>query len=166
MQIRASEASDRGALEAFLARWHSARVARRGELLRPLDHPALIAEESGRLVAALTYVLHGRDCEILTLHADERRRGVGSALIAEVTRIAREAGCTRLWVLTTNDNVDALRFYQRRGFRLAALRPGAVEASRRSPRSATTASRSATRSSSSRICDPAPKSWPASQTVR
>ena len=44
--------------------------------------------------------------------------------------LASEAGCRRLWVVTTNDNLGALRFYQRRGFRLAALRPGAVDASR------------------------------------
>ena len=44
---------------------------------------------------------------------------------------ARRLGCTRLWVLTTNDNVDALRFYQRRGFRLSTLRPGAVDEARR-----------------------------------
>ena len=56
--------------------------------------------------------------------------GVGSALLAEAGRIARAAGCTRLWLITTNDNVDALRFYQRRGFRLAALHPGAVDDSR------------------------------------
>ena len=43
----------------------------------------------------------------------------------------REHGLRRLWVLTTNDNVDALRFYQRRGFRLSALRPGAVDEARR-----------------------------------
>ena len=45
--------------------------------------------------------------------------------------MARDAGCTRLWLVTTNDNVDALRFYQRRGFRLRALRPGAVDEARR-----------------------------------
>jgi hypothetical protein len=33
-------------------------------------------------------------------------------------------------VITTNDNLDALRFYQRRGFRLAALHRGAVDDSR------------------------------------
>jgi GNAT superfamily N-acetyltransferase len=51
--------------------------------------------------------------------------GVGTALLAAVERKAR-----RLWLLTTNDNVDALRFYQRRGFRLAELHPGGVEESR------------------------------------
>jgi hypothetical protein len=45
----------------------------------------------------------------------------------EVEQIARRAGCTRLSLITTNDNLDALRFCQRRGFRVAALHPGAVD---------------------------------------
>jgi GNAT superfamily N-acetyltransferase len=56
--------------------------------------------------------------------------GVGSALLAAVQDIARAAGCRCLWVVTTNDNVEGLRSYQRRGFRLALLRPGAVDRSR------------------------------------
>jgi GNAT superfamily N-acetyltransferase len=127
MRIRAAESGDRAELEGFLERWHSLRVARLGVLEHPLDHAMLVAERDGRLVGVLTYVLRGAECELLTLHADERRKGVGSALIAEVKQIARRAGCTRLWLITTNDNVDALRFYQRRGFRLAALHAGAVD---------------------------------------
>jgi GNAT superfamily N-acetyltransferase len=130
-QIRPAGPEDRTALEPFLTRWHSLRVARRGALEHPLDHPALLVEDgSGQLVAALTYVIRGADCEILTLHADRQWDGIGTALVSEVRRIARAAGCRRLWLITTNDNVDALRFYQRRGFRLAALRPGAVDDSR------------------------------------
>jgi GNAT superfamily N-acetyltransferase len=130
MRVRAREERDLPAVEPFLARWHSSRVARLGALVRPIDHPALLAEEDGRLLGVLTYVVDGARCEVLTLHADERRRGVGSALIAAVRDIAAEAGCTTLWLITTNDNVDALRFYQRRGFRLAALHAGSVDVSR------------------------------------
>jgi GNAT superfamily N-acetyltransferase len=54
----------------------------------------LVAEQDGRLVGVLTYVVRGAECEVLTLHADERWQGVGSALIAEVKQIARRAGCT------------------------------------------------------------------------
>ena len=43
---------------------------------------------------------------------------------------AREAGCGRVWLITTNDNLRALRFYQRRGFRLVAVHPDALERSR------------------------------------
>jgi GNAT superfamily N-acetyltransferase len=130
MRVRPREPVDRPAIEGFLARWHSLRVARLGAVEQPLDHPALIAEQDGRLVGVLSYVVDGARCEVLTLHADVRGCGVGTALIAEAKRVAREAGCTRLWLVTTNDNIDALRFYQRRGFRLAALHPGAVDDSR------------------------------------
>jgi ribosomal protein S18 acetylase RimI-like enzyme len=56
---------------------------------------------------------------------------VGSALIAAVRAAAQAAGCRRLWLVTTNDNTRALRFYQKRGFRLAALYPNAMERYRR-----------------------------------
>jgi GNAT superfamily N-acetyltransferase len=130
MRVRQGKRADRSAIESFLARWNSLRVARLGVVEQPVEHPALIAEEHGRLVGVLTYVVDGARCEVLTLHADVRGRGVGTALIGEVKRVATRAGCTRLWVITTNDNIDALRFYQRRGFRLAALHRGAVDDSR------------------------------------
>jgi ribosomal protein S18 acetylase RimI-like enzyme len=34
-------------------------------------------------------------------------------------------------VTTTNDNLNALRFYQRRGFRIMGVHPGAVNEARR-----------------------------------
>jgi GNAT superfamily N-acetyltransferase len=130
MRLRPKEPSDEGRLAAFYAEHHSARIARRGELVDPMDHPALVAEDGGRLAGVLTYVDDGEDCEILTLHSTEQWRGAGSALIVAVEALARERRCKRLFLITTNDNVDGLRFYQRRGFRLAALYPEAVDHSR------------------------------------
>jgi len=57
-------------------------------------------------------------------------RGVGTALIVAAEEVAQRAGCRRLWLITTNDNTHALRFYQKRGFVLAALHRNAVAASR------------------------------------
>ena len=105
-------------------------MARRGELVEALRHPAMLAWANERLVGVATYILDGDACELLTLHAVARRSGVGTALVDAVRTRALDAGCGLLWVVTTNDNVDALRFYQRRGFRLAGLRPGAVDRSR------------------------------------
>ena len=134
MIVRPAEPRDRDALAAFLEERGAARVARRRALVDATEHPALVAEENGRLAGVLTYVLDGprRLCEVLTLHAVERRRGVGTALLADLERIARAANVHRVWLITTNDNVDALRFYQRRGFRLAAVYPDAVGRSRAS----------------------------------
>jgi GNAT superfamily N-acetyltransferase len=131
VRVRAREAADEESVERFLGQRHSDRVARLGELLRPLDHPALIAErDDGSLGGVLTYAIRGDQCEILTLHASERWTGAGTELIKAVEQTAAGRGCRRLWVLTTNDNVDALRFYQRRGFRLAELHAGGVDKSR------------------------------------
>ena len=133
VKIRPREPADQAAAQAFLARHSSLRAARLGVLVHPLDHPALIAETAGgHLLGMLTYVPShdGRQCEILTLHADEQWRGAGTALIEAAGQLARQQGCTRLWVITTNDNVDALRFYQRRGFCLVAVHRGAVDHSR------------------------------------
>jgi ribosomal protein S18 acetylase RimI-like enzyme len=133
MQVRASSASDRGVVEAFLDEHSTRLVARLGELVDAGEHLALLAlDDGGRLVGLLTYIVDGDRCEILTLHAAERWHGVGSALIDELERVAVEAGCRQVWLITTNDNVDALRFYQRRGFVLAELHPSAVDRSRAS----------------------------------
>ena len=71
----------------------------------------------------MTVVQHGDELEVLTLDAVERWQGVGTALLNAAIEIARSRGCRRLWLITTNDNVDALRFYQRRGLRLARIEP-------------------------------------------
>jgi GNAT superfamily N-acetyltransferase len=132
MKIRPREAADRPAALAFLARHHNARVARLGELLEPLDHPALLAKADGEILGLLTYVPDPgwEQCEVLTLHVTGQWQGVGTALIEAVEQLAAGHGCARLWLITTNDNVDALRFYQRRGFQLAAVHRHAVDDSR------------------------------------
>jgi GNAT superfamily N-acetyltransferase len=131
VEVRPSDASDRPALEAFLRGQNALHVARRGELVDSLDHPAFLAVEGDQLLGVATYVAGDGEWELLTLHADRRYAGVGSVLVAAVREAAVRAGCRALWVVTTNDNVDALRFYQRRGFRLVRLRQGAVDESRR-----------------------------------
>jgi GNAT superfamily N-acetyltransferase len=130
LRVRLRDESDRDTVEAFLAERNALHVARLGRLEAALDHPAFVAEDEGALAGVLTYIVEDEACEILTLHAAERFAGAGSALIEGVERLAAEAGCARVWVITTNDNVDALRFYQRRGFRLVALHPGAVDEGR------------------------------------
>ena len=130
LQLCPSGPEDRQEVEEFLRARVSLRVARRAALVDALDHPAVLWRYGGDLVGVATYVVDGEDCEVLTLHAATRHCGIGTALLDAVQDVAREAGCARLWLVTTNDNVEALRFYQRRGFRLATLRPGAVDTSR------------------------------------
>jgi len=130
MELRRTPAGE-PEVRDFLERQGAARVARRGELVDALTRPAVVATEGGAVAGVLTYDVVADQCEILTLHVARQWSGVGTQLVAEAARIAAEAGCSRLWLVTTNDNVDALRFYQRRGFRLASVRCGAVDEARR-----------------------------------
>jgi GNAT superfamily N-acetyltransferase len=128
--VRLREEADADAVAAFLSSRGTRRVARHGELLDALDHPALIAEDAGRLEGVATFIPGAESWELLTLHARVARQGSGTALVEALVRAAAAEGATRIRVTTTNDNLDALRFYQRRGFRLTALRAGAVDESR------------------------------------
>ena len=134
-KVRPREAAGQVAARAFLARHSSLRGARLGELVHPLDHPALAAEAAGGQLAGMLRYVPGpgwRQCEILTLHAGDQWRGTGTALTEAAGQLARRQGCGRLWVITTNDNADALRFCQRRGFCLVRVHRGAVDRSRAS----------------------------------
>jgi hypothetical protein len=78
----------------------------------------------------ITYRLAGASCEIISLDSLRPGIGVGTALIDAVAVAARQTGCRRLWLITTNDNLNALGFYQKRGFVLAAVHPDAVAEAR------------------------------------
>ena len=45
--------------------------------------------------------------------------------------MAKKNGCRRVWLITTNDNTYAIRFYQKRGFDMAAIHRNAINESRK-----------------------------------
>lgn len=132
LTVRPAESSDRGRIaEILVARWSSTTIVSRGRLHRADQLPAFVAELGAQLVGLATYEVVADQAELVSLDALPSGQGIGSALLAAVAESARRARCRRLWLVTTNDNLDALRFYQRRGLRLAALHPEAISESRR-----------------------------------
>ena len=109
-------------------RWGSERMAAHGVLYEPAKLEGFVAEDAGtgEPVGLLTYHRTPGACEIVTLDALVEGQGVGTALVAAAAAL----GDARLWVITTNDNVHALRWYERRGFRVVAVHEGAVDQSR------------------------------------
>jgi ribosomal protein S18 acetylase RimI-like enzyme len=112
------------------AEWGAEIVVAHSAIYRPAELPGFVAEIAGEKAGLLTYHLAGDACEIVTLDSARPGCGIGAALIAAAKEAAINAGCRRLWLITTNDNTHALRFYQKRGFVLAALHRDAVAASR------------------------------------
>ncbi len=132
MTVRTLAAADRAwAADLLRERWGEERVVSRGRVHLATELPGLVAVDGERPVGLATYRLEGDSCELVTIDSLAEGRGVGGALLEAVCAEARRAGCRRLWLITTNDNLHALRFYQRRGFRLAALHRGAVDEARR-----------------------------------
>ncbi|MGH2527277.1 MAG: GNAT family N-acetyltransferase [Actinomycetota bacterium] len=107
-------------------RWGSTTVVAHGVVYEPTSLPGLVAEDDGRPVGLLTFIVEGDECEIVTIDAFDEGRGVGAALIESIKGLGHE----RLWLITTNDNSRAQRFYERFGFRLVRVHQGAVEGSR------------------------------------
>ena len=103
---------------------------RRGERVDALQPPGWVGERDGRPVGLLTAAARDDGWELVLLLTTERRTGVATSLVDRLLEEARRAGAPRVWVVTTNDNLGALAFYQRAGLRLSALRPGAVDAAR------------------------------------
>lgn len=102
----------------------------RGRIHEPTELPGFVAVKDGDLAGLATYEVRNKDCELVTFNSLVPGIGIGSALLSTVRAAASSAGCRRVWLITTNDNTRALRFYQKRGFRLAALHRNAVAASR------------------------------------
>jgi GNAT superfamily N-acetyltransferase len=129
---RYSHAGDERWATELLASGLGGRLqARRGELVDVLDGDGLVAELDASPVGLLTFRLEGPNgIELAALVVTLPGQGIGSALVDELLAIARNLGVNRIWVVTTNDNLDALRLYQRHGFRITTIRPGAVDEAR------------------------------------
>jgi 2-oxo-4-hydroxy-4-carboxy--5-ureidoimidazoline (OHCU) decarboxylase/GNAT superfamily N-acetyltransferase len=132
VRIRDIEAADRAWADGLIAAHQGSRMtARLGELLDPLELPGLVAELDGqRAGLATVHEAPGTGLEVLTLHTTAPGRGVGSALLETVLQVAAASGHRRLWLVTTNDNLEAIHFYLRRGLRVGRVHQAAVDADR------------------------------------
>ncbi|WP_249660387.1 GNAT family N-acetyltransferase [Lysinibacillus fusiformis] len=82
------------------------------------------------MIGLVTYIIRRQDCEIISLDSLEEGKGIGSALVQAVEQIALDNGCTSITLITTNDNLHALKFYQKRGYYFIEILPNAVEKAR------------------------------------
>ena len=111
--------------------WSDQVVARLGQLVDLTRLPRLIALLDEERAGLASYAVRGEDCELVAIRSLRQGRGVGRALLDAVRNAAIEAGCKRLWVITTNDNLRALELYQRWGMEIVAFHRHAVTEARR-----------------------------------
>jgi GNAT superfamily N-acetyltransferase len=130
--VRPVTEADRPWVLGMVLEWGADFVVSRGRKIYPQDLPGFCAvTPDGEHLGLTTYELAGDECQIVTMHALRQWAGVGTKLLTATRDAAVRAGCRRLWLITTNDNLDALRFYQRRGMHLVAVHGDLRDVARR-----------------------------------
>ena len=130
--IRSVERDDRNWVLEFLEQSRgSTRVISRGQIWLAHLLPGFAAFVGEQPVGLVTWQTEGTDCEIMTINSLREGMGIGTGLLGAVSAAAVAEGCTTLRMVLTNDNLHALHFCQKRGFRLAALYPGSLEQARK-----------------------------------
>ena len=111
--------------------WGDEFVVAHGVIYYPDTLEGFIALDGDEWIGEITYTFSEKECEIVSLDSAREGMGVGTMLIQKVVEKAREQDCRRIFLITTNDNLNALGFYQKRGFELMAVHRGAVNESRK-----------------------------------
>lgn len=111
--------------------WGSPGIVTRGRLYDTVQLSGFVVVENKEPIGLITFKIDGDECEIISLNSLKEKRGVGSSLVEAVAKEAKTNACRRVFTITTNDNTNALRFYQKRGFRIRAVYPNALEMSRK-----------------------------------
>jgi len=130
--IRPKTLEDARWIEQLLVKkWGAKTIVSRGLLHDATGVPAFIAEIDGERAGLATYRFDENQCELLTLNSEKENHGIGTALIDAVRSAAKEKKCTRFWLITSNDNLHAVGFYQKRGFALSCIHRNAMQLSRK-----------------------------------
>ena len=131
LKIYALDSKYKNWIEQIIAeRWGENKVVVHRTIYTPSELPGFIAIEGNKKQGLLTYHIKDNQCEIVTIDSLSPSKGIGTALITAVKKMAKKARYHRLWLITTNDNLNALRFYQKLGFSLVKINKNALEISR------------------------------------
>ena len=111
----------------FIDNWFSTDMSIRGEIIDGTKLDGFLLQEDNTIIGLVTYTFFGDICEITSIDSKKENIGLGSALLKEVEKVAKDNNCKKMRLITTNDNMRALQFYQKRGYCLTKLYPNAME---------------------------------------
>ncbi|WP_442600752.1 GNAT family N-acetyltransferase [Paenibacillus sp. KN14-4R] len=106
-------------------------IVSRGQVHETRNLNGFIYLEDERIVGCILYNIIGEECEIVSLDSKLEGQGIGSQLIQMVIDKAKKLGCSRVWLITSNDNIKAIRFYQKRGFEMIKIHVNAITEARK-----------------------------------
>ena len=132
MDIRRIDQVSRDRVNALILRqWYTMQMVVHGESIDLGEAEGYYACEDDEITGLITYRITGKEMEILSLDSLQEGKGVGTGLLSTVISAAMKAGIQRIRLITTNDNLAALRFYQKRGFDMCRLYCNALDHARK-----------------------------------
>ncbi len=115
----------------FIDYWNGDFVVSKGKIHKPEELEGFIAEINNKKVGLVTFKLVRGKIEIVTLNSFLKRKGIGNSLLEKVIKLAKIKKVKIIWLITTNDNLNALKFWQKRGFNIVKIYPNAIKISRK-----------------------------------
>ena len=115
----------------WIDHWGGEEMISRGNVYRPEQLEGFVIEDNGEWLGLVTFLIANDECEVTSLDSLREGQGIGSKLMNSALEEARARDCKRLFLITTNDNLNALGFYQRRGFEIVTVYRGAIHESRK-----------------------------------
>ena len=100
----------------ILKRWLSLRMILRGKIVDLKNIDGFYIEDKNNIIAVITYRIVGFSLEIISLDSVYENKRIGSLLINKIKAFANECNLKNIIVITRNDNLRALGFYQKKGF--------------------------------------------------
>jgi ribosomal protein S18 acetylase RimI-like enzyme len=131
-QINPIQTDQRDTIKSFITKnWGSHMVVSKGQVHNVTELPGFISIKDGQITGLITYNILKKECEIVTLDSKRKNLGIGTQLIDKVLEVAKHHKCKRVWLITTNDNIKAIRFYQKRGFEWIGFYKDSIQESRK-----------------------------------
>jgi ribosomal protein S18 acetylase RimI-like enzyme len=115
----------------WIEHWGGEEMITRGNVYRPEQLDGFVVEDRNEWIGLLTFFIQDGECEVTSLDSLREGQGIGTMLIDKAIEESRARNCNRLFLITTNDNLNALGFYQKRGFEIVTVYRGAVNESRK-----------------------------------
>lgn len=132
IEIKKINSKNRQQINNFISScWFSTDMVVRGEIVDMTKMDGFASYENDRIIGLVTYRICDNECEIMSLDSLNERQGIGTALINKMKEEAIKEKCIKLKLITTNDNINAIRFYQKRGFDMVRIYHNALDVSRK-----------------------------------
>jgi len=115
----------------WIEHWGGEEMITRGNIYRPEGLDGFVVEDGNDWLGLLTYSIKDDECEVTSLDSLREGQGIGTKLLNAIIEEAQKQNCKRVFLITTNDNLHALGFYQKRGFELVTIYRNAINESRK-----------------------------------